>query len=173
MTHHEAPDNSQRSPIFEELSVGVHLPEFTRGPLLEPHLMRWSASIENWHRIHYDQPFATERDNLPGLLINGSWKQHFLVQMLRRWAEPAGWLRAVSFQFRAMDVVGSTLTAWGEIGSLCEEGRYGKVGLTIGIRNQDGAQSTPGNASVVLPLRNGPAVPYPYPRETQDESAQR
>lgn len=150
--------------VFETLSVGDRLPELVRGPLLEPHLMRWSAAIENWHRIHYDQRFAVEHDKLPGLLINGSWKQHFLVQMVREWAEPAGWLRHISFQFRAMDIVGSTLTAWGEVTELTEEDGFGIVGLRIGIRNQDGQESTPGTAQVVLPLADGPAVPYPYAR---------
>ncbi len=155
---------SSATPLFEDLTVDDRIPELVRGPMLEPHLMRWSASIENWHRIHYDKPFTTEHDHLPGLLINGSWKQHFLVQMLRNWAEPGGWLRSVSFQFRKMDVVGSTLYAWGKITALREEGGYGLVDFEIGIRNQDGQESTPGTATVVLPLRGGPAVPYPFPK---------
>ena len=149
--------------VFEDLEVGDEIPELVRGPLLEPHLMRWSASIENWHRIHYDQRFTVEHDGLPALLINGSWKQHFLVQVARQWAEPEGWLRRISFQFRAMDVVGSTLHAWGRITELAEQDGYGVAKLEIGIRNQDGQQSTPGTATVVLPLRGGPAVPYPFP----------
>ena len=149
--------------VFEDLEVGDEIPELVRGPLLEPHLMRWSACIENWHRIHYDQRFTVEHDGLPALLINGSWKQHFLVQVARQWAEPEGWLRRISFQFRAMDVVGSTLHAWGRITELAEQDGYGVAKLEIGIRNQDGQQSTPGTATVVLPLRGGPAVPYPFP----------
>ena len=149
--------------VFEDLSIGDEIPELVRGPLLEPHLMRWSAAIENWHRIHYDQRFTVEHEGLPGLLVNGSWKQHFLVQVVREWAEPDGWLRNISFQFRAMDVVGSTLSAWGRITDLREEDGYGVVTLEIGIRNQEGQQSTPGTATVVLPLRGGPAVPYPFP----------
>ncbi len=148
---------------FEDLTVGDEIPELVRGPLLEPHLMRWSASIENWHRIHYDQRFTVEHDKLPALLVNGSWKQHFMVQVVRQWAEPEGWLRSIGFQFRAMDKVGSTLTAWGRVTGLAEEGGYGIVTLEIGIRNQEGQQSTPGTATVVLPLRGGQAVPYPYP----------
>ncbi|HWU07629.1 MAG TPA: hypothetical protein VN520_14815 [Streptomyces sp.] len=149
--------------VFEKLTVGDEIPELVRGPLREPHLMRWSASIENWHRIHYDQRFTVEHDKLPDLLINGSWKQHFLVQAVRQWAEPEGWLRSISFQFRAMDVVGSTLHAWGRVTDLAEQDGYGTVKLEIGIRNEEGRQSTPGSATVVLPLQGGPAVPYPFP----------
>jgi acyl dehydratase len=154
-------------PEFELLAVGDDLPSLTRGPIREPHLMRWSAAIENWHRIHYDQQFAVNHDHLPGLLINGSWKQHFLVQMVRDWAEPPGWLRSISFEFRAMDVVGAVLTAWGHITDLVERDGLGWVNLEIGIRNETtSVDSTRGTAIVVLPLRNGAAVPYPFPVST-------
>jgi acyl dehydratase len=152
-------------PLFESLAVGQLLPELTRGPLIEPHLMRWSAAIENWHRIHYDVRFATVHDGLPDLLINGSWKQHFLVEMVRRWSEPTGWLKTIGFDFRKMDLVGSTLTATALISSLSESNGYGWVGLDIGIRNETSREvSTTGSAAVVLPLSGGAAVPYPFPQ---------
>ena len=56
------------------------------------HLMRWSAAMENWHRIHYDRTFAQEHDKLADILINGSLKQQFILQCpqgLGR-AQPAG-----------------------------------------------------------------------------------
>jgi acyl dehydratase len=148
---------------FDQLTVGDRLPELVRGPLTPVHLVRWSAASENWHRIHYDLPFATEHDGLPGLLINGSFKQHLVVQMLREWAEPAGWLFSVSFQFRKMDVAPDTLTVWGVITGLRKENGLGYVDLEIGIRNGAGEESTPGTAVVVLPLDPGTPVPYPFP----------
>jgi hypothetical protein len=33
----------------------------------------------------------------------------------------------------------------------------------IGIRNQRDEETTPGEATGVLPLRGGPEVPYPFP----------
>jgi len=148
---------------FEALTPGYELPVLTRGPLTTVHLFRWSAAIENWHRIHYDAPFATEHDKLPALLVNGSWKQHFVVQMLRDWLEPDGWLYRVNFQFRGMDPVGSRLTAWGRVTGLEARDGLGYVELEIGIRNQDGQDNTPGTATAVVPLSGGPTVPYPFP----------
>lgn len=124
--------------------------------------MRWSAAMENWHRIHYDLPFAQEHDKLPGLVVNGSWKQHFIVQMIRRWAEPSGWLYKVAFQFRAMNLVGSTLTAWAEVTELVERDGFGWVSLKSGILDGQGIESTPGTALVVLPLSADRPVPYPF-----------
>jgi len=31
-----------------------------------------------------------------------------------------------------------------------------------GIRNDSGLESTPGSAVIILPIRNGKAVPYPF-----------
>lgn len=149
-------------PVFEDLQVGQEITPLVRGPITTSHLMRWSAAIENWHRIHYDLPFAVEHDKLPGLPVNGTWKQHFLAQLMREWLTPAGWLWKIEFSFRKLDVAGTTLTAWGRITELEVRNGYGYVTCEIGIRNQDGQESTPGTAVGVLPLRNGPAVPYPF-----------
>ena len=45
---------------FEDVAVGDEIGPLVRGPMTPMHLFRWSAAIENWHRIHYDDPFARE-----------------------------------------------------------------------------------------------------------------
>ena len=148
---------------FEEIAPGDQLPEVVRGPLSATHIMRWSAAIENWHRIHYDQAFATGHDGLPGLLVNGSFKQHLLAGLMRGWLEPAGWLARIQMSFRGMDLVGDTLTAWGRVLETFESDGLGLVVCEIGIRNQRGEEGTSGSATGVLPLRDGRSVPYPFP----------
>lgn len=143
--------------LFGTVSVGDRI-ELSRGPLRETHLMRWSSAMENWHRIHYDLDFSVNHEKLPGLLISGSLKQQFFVQLLSRWAGEAGWLASASFQFRAMNVVGETLTTWAEVTGLENRPDYGLVSLTIGIRNDAGKESTPGEAIVALPKRAGQRV---------------
>lgn len=152
--------NALTTTEFSSIQVGHELPDFSHGPLTNVHIMRWSAAIENWHRIHYDYPFATEHDGLPGLMINGSWKQHFVLQMLREWAGPDAWVAKVSFQFRAMDVANATLTAWGKVTDTEVRDGLGYVDVELGIRDEDGKESTPGAATVVFPVDR--PVPYPY-----------
>jgi acyl dehydratase len=148
---------------FETVALGADLPARTIGPLTTAHLVRWSAAIENWHRIHYDAAFATGHDGLPGLLISGSLKQQLIVSYLKDWAGPEGWVCKVRFEFRAMNVVGETLTLWARAtGTAAVEG-FGLVRLDLGIRNGLGRESTPGTAIVALPSADGPAVPYPFP----------
>ena len=146
-------------PFVEDVATGQAIEQLTRGPLLPPHLMRWSAAIENWHRIHYDQPYALSHEGLPGLLVNGSWKQHFVVQLLRRWVGTSGWVWTVDFQFRGMNLVGETLTAWGRVRDVHAGGEHGVVALDTGIINEAGTESTPGSARVVVPRRGGPTIP--------------
>jgi acyl dehydratase len=119
------------------------------------HLMRFSAAIENWDRIHYDERFAREHDGLPGLLISGSFKQHFAAQMVRAWAGPTGWLMRIGLQFRAMNLAGETLTAWGAVTATEQRDGFGVVTCEIGIRNGDDLESSPGTAAVALPLPGG------------------
>jgi hydroxyacyl-ACP dehydratase HTD2-like protein with hotdog domain len=124
--------------------------------------MRWSAAIENWHKIHYDVRYATEHDGLPGLLVNGTLKQQFLAQLLKDWARPEGWLWKLSFQFRAMNLVGETLSAWARVTATHRFADFGVIDLDVGLINGEGKESTPGTARVALPYRGGRAVPYPF-----------
>ena len=147
---------------FEDVAVGDELSRLPKGPLTSVHLMRWSAAIENWHKIHYDRPFAVAHDGLPDLLVNGSFKQQFIVQLLKDWVGPTGWVWKASFQFRAMNLVGESLSVWARVTAKREAPDFGLVELELGIVNTAGKQSTPGKATVALPYRGHGAVPYPF-----------
>jgi hydroxyacyl-ACP dehydratase HTD2-like protein with hotdog domain len=147
---------------FDEVRVGNELPQLVKGPLTPVHLMRWSAAVENWHRIHYDWRYAVEHDKLPDLLINGSLKQQFIMQALKDWAGHEGWVWKVSFQFRAKNLVGETVAVWGKVTGTRRAQDFGLVDLDLGLLNQAGAESTPGKAVIALPFASGPALPYPF-----------
>ena len=148
--------------FYEDVAVGSELPRLAKGPLTTAHLMRWSAAMENWHKIHYDRPFTLEHEKLPGLLINGSLKQQFMLQLLKDWVGPGGWVWKVSFQFRAMNLVEETLSVWGRVSAKRDGPGYGLVDLELGIVNGEDKESTPGKATVALPYRGGAPLPYPF-----------
>ncbi|MDR0808995.1 MAG: hypothetical protein LBE86_07705 [Gemmobacter sp.] len=156
---------SARQILFGQVETGQSITSLQLGPLTTSHLVRWCGASENWHKIHYDAAFAVQHDGLPGLLINGSLKQHFLAKMLKDWAGGQGRLWKLSYQFRAMNLVGEALTAWGIVTGTEERGRFGLVYLAVGIRNEHGRESTPGKAAVVLPLSTAVPVPYPFDPE--------
>lgn len=147
---------------FESVHIGASIGPLAKGPLTGAHLMRWSAAMENWHRIHYDRQFAVEHDGLPGVLVNGTLKQQFIMQLLREWAGDGGWVWKVGFQFRAMNLANETLRVWGKVAGKRRCADFGLVDLELGIVNDADRESTPGTAVVALPYEGGKAVPYPF-----------
>jgi 3-methylfumaryl-CoA hydratase len=63
-------------------------------PLL---LFRYSAVTFNGHRIHYDQPYATQVEGYPGLVVHGPLIATLLVDLLRR-NRPDTVLRGYAFK---------------------------------------------------------------------------
>ena len=142
--------------------AGDELPVMTKGPMTTLHIMRWSAATENWHRIHYDHPFATEVDRLPDVLVNGSWKQQVMCQYVKDLLGPTGWLWKIRFEFRDMDPKGNTIIAGGKVLEAVEYRGLQYVLLEIHLSNQTGTVTTRGAAIGVLPGAAGAPVPYPF-----------
>lgn len=153
---------SKKQTYFDDVKTGDALPTYAIGPLTTTHAFRWSAAIENWHRIHYDLDFAVNHDKLPSVLLAGSWKQSVMPQYLKDWVLPDGWVWKVAFQHRAMVVPGDTLTCWGRVTNKSVKEGLGFVDVEIGMKTQDGIETCPGNATVALPIRGGRPVPYPF-----------
>ncbi|MBV7482948.1 acyl dehydratase [Bordetella sp. BOR01] len=148
---------------YEDVEVGAVLGAIDKGAVTTAHIMRWSAAVENFHRIHYDQRFATGHDGLPDVLINGSWKQHVLVQLVKDGLGPLGWAWRLRFRYKKLDVAGDSIRGHAEvIGKQVVEG-LGFLVLRVQLLDQNGGESTGGHAIGVLPLRDGPPVPYPFP----------
>ena len=165
VNHNEKPSSEQlrhkQQTYFEDVTEGMELPKYIYRPT-PTHLFRWSAAIENFHRIHYDLDFGTNHDKNPSLLVHGSWKQSVVPQYLKDWTLPGGWPWKARFEHRAMLVPGEVLILWGKVVGKDEKSGMGLVDLEIGMMTHDGIESMPGTATVVLPLRGGPDIPYPF-----------
>jgi acyl dehydratase len=147
---------------YDEVAVGQDMPPLVIGPLTPTHLFRWSAAIENWHRIHYDQSFAIYHEDLPSVLGQGSWKQSILPRYLKDLCLPDGWPWKVKFQHRAMIVPGNTITVWARVSGKRDVEGLGLVDMDVGMRLDGEIESCPGTATIVLPIRDGRVVPYPF-----------
>ncbi len=147
---------------YDEIEEGQEMPPYVIGPMTPTHLFRWSGAIENWHRIHYDQDFAVYHEGLPNILGQGTWKQSVMPQYMKDLCLPDGWAWKVSFQHRAMIVPGDTLTVWAKVTSKYVKDGMGFVEMECGMMNQDDIETCPGNSTIVLPIRGGRAIPYPF-----------
>ena len=148
---------------WDDVAVGARVGELDKGPITTAHIMRWSAAVENWHRIHYDHRFATGHDKLPDVLINGSWKQHVLVQLAKDALGPDGWLWKIKFRYKKMDVAGDTIRA--------QRGRGREAGdRRLRLRDAAGRADRPARRGVHRRASRSAccrcpadaAVPYPF-----------
>ena len=153
-------DTAQR--YFDDVEVGTELPPLEKGPWTNAHITRWCAAQENWERIHYDYKFATQHDGLPDVVANGNWRKYAVAQIFKDWVGHGGWLWKLSLRYRRMQVPGDMLTVWAVISHKSETDGLGFVELECGMRNQKSEETTPGAAVVVLPLKDGREVPYPF-----------
>ena len=147
---------------IEDIAVGDELPRLVKGPITTAHLVRWAAAMENWHRIHFDWRYATEHDGLPDVVVNGSWKQHVLMQLVTDWAGEAGWLWTDRLPVpgdqrarRNAHGVGA-----GDRPRATRRVRAGDARHRPHQRARRGEH--PGTAVTVWPTREGPPVPYPF-----------
>jgi acyl dehydratase len=147
---------------YDDVEIGQAMPPLVIGPLTPVHLFRWSAAIENWHRIHYDQSFSIYHEDLPSILAQGSWKQSILPRYLKDLCLPNGWPWKAKFQHRAMIVPGNTVTVWANITGKRETEGLGFLDMDVGIRLDNDVESCPGTATIILPKRGGREIPYPF-----------
>jgi 3-methylfumaryl-CoA hydratase len=62
-------------------------------------LFRYSALTFNGHRIHYDQPYATQVEGYPGLVTHGPLMATLMLDLCERNMGPDG---LASFAFRGL-----------------------------------------------------------------------
>jgi len=150
--------------FFDEIFLGGELPPITKGPITTTHLVRWAAANGNYARIHWDLPFAVQRQGLPNVVVNGTLKNQYLGQLLQTFAGCEGWLLKLHVEHRGMDYPGDTLSIFGKIAAITEHEEYGLVRCDVGIKNDRGTQTTTGWAEVILPKR-GHKLPLSWPDE--------
>lgn len=146
---------------YDDVVLGHELPKYIRKYSIV-HLQRWNIAMENTHRLHYDYPHAINHDKLPGVLFHGTWRMSLISKWLKNWSLPGGWAWKSRWQVREMVVPGEITILWGKVIDRHEKSGMGLVDVEFGICNQDGIEGCPGTATVALPLRHGPPIPYPF-----------
>ncbi len=130
---------------ISELSVGEALPERSY-TATNVSLFLYNAAIWNPHRIHYDEPYTTNVENHPGVVIDGPLQGDWLNQVVVNWIGDNATLTSFNYSNRRASYLGETLTSGGAITAIDAES--GNVDLEIFIKNEDGDIITPGTAQV-------------------------
>ena len=109
-------------------------------------LFLYNAVIWNAHRIHYDEPYTTQVEKHPGVVIDGPLQGDWLAQVVTDWLGDDGQLVSFEYSNRRASILGETLTAGGTITAI--DGN--EVTLELAITNERGEVTTPGGAVVRL-----------------------
>jgi len=138
---------------FEDVTVGMALPPLTKTPS-NTLLFLYSAITWNPQRIHFDKDY-TLSEGYRDIIVHGPLRGAFLSQLLTRWIGEAGTLKKLSYANRDIAYVNEPLICKGTVTRTWVDNGNGCVECDIWVENMHGTRLTPGQATVVLPLRNG------------------
>ncbi|MEX2230503.1 MAG: MaoC/PaaZ C-terminal domain-containing protein [Dehalococcoidia bacterium] len=137
---------------WEDVHEGEAVPSLTE-EMSSQRLVIWAAASGDFYQIHFDDNYA-KGNNLPDILVHGPLKCALLGRLLDEWVGERGRIVRWSASNRAMDSARQDLTIWGRVTRKYEHDGEGYVDLDVGVAQPNGAQTTPGTATVVLPRRN-------------------
>ena len=130
---------------ISELTVGKALPERSY-TATNVSLFLYNAAIWNPHRIHYDEPYTTDVEKHPGVVIDGPLQGDWLNQVVVNWMGDSAALTNFNYSNRRASYLGETLTSGGAISAIDKDA--GTVDLELFIKNENGDVITPGTAQV-------------------------
>ena len=136
---------------WDEVQEGTELPPVVKNPTTQQ-LVKYAGASGDYYQIHYDKDFAKNND-LENVILHGALKNAFLGHLVTKWMGPDGDLKRLACQYRGMDIPGTPVTAKGVVTRKYQEQGANLVDCEIWLENKDGERTTPGSATVALPLR--------------------
>lgn len=137
---------------FEDVREGEDLPT---GYSLHLDALRWhlqTSGTQDYHRQHHDLEFARKQGQ-PNVFLNTGFYHAALSRVVIDWMGDEGWLQKFNMQMRKMNFPGDTLTVKGKVTKKYVKDGKGHVDCEIWAENQREGITTPGSATIVLPLR--------------------
>jgi acyl dehydratase len=129
-------------------AVGTELPPFVRTTGL-PNWNRYAAVNDEFIDIHMDDESA-RGVGMPGVFGMGNLRIAYLHNLLADWLGDTGDLADFTCQFRGLNLKGDALTCTAVVTGARDGDGLQLVDLALGVVNQDGVDTTPGTATVVL-----------------------
>jgi hydroxyacyl-ACP dehydratase HTD2-like protein with hotdog domain len=127
------------------VAEGMALGPITRAPDAID-LFLYSAAVWLPHRVHYDQPYTSQVEGHPGLLVQGPLQGVYLTQLLAEAFGPAVEVRSLRFRHQAPVYVGQTLVCRGQVVAVDGD----TVICALWTELDDGRRATVAEAQVML-----------------------
>jgi acyl dehydratase len=141
---------------FEDISVGLELPAWTR----RTDLMNWNrfaAVNDEFIYLHMDDEAGRLAMNEKGAFGMGNLRYAYLLNALRDTFGDEAEIREVGCAHRAINQKGDVLTVTAKVIKIWSADGENFVELAMDVVNQHGIGTCPGHGVVVLPSRTGRA----------------
>ena len=135
---------------FEDALVGGGPPPKTRN-VTPRQLVQYAGVSQDFTPIHYNTEYAQGAGH-DDIIIHGALKTALISEWLADWAGGIGALKKLETSYRGIDYAGE-VSCTGTITDKRIEDGVGLVDLEVQFRNAKGDVTTPGKATVALPLR--------------------
>ncbi len=136
---------------WEDVAVGDDVPGFSKTLGWTEMVLQVSGS-QDWNLVHHDSDFARD-SGMDGIFYNTGWTTGMLGRVLTDWAGRSGWVEKLSFQMRGMNTSGATVRAHARVTGKRQEDGRALVDLDIFLESDQAGVTTPGKATVRLPVR--------------------
>ena len=146
---------------FQEPKIGDEIPELGRVTDLA-HWNRYAAINDEFIPIHMD-PADAKAVGQPDVFGMGNLRFGYLHAALDDWLDGAGDIAELGCEFRGMNFKGDELRAGATVTAIETRAGITTIDLDLAVINQDGMNTTPGKASVVLFEGGKPRIPEPPP----------
>jgi acyl dehydratase len=123
-------------------------------------LVRYAGATDDYYEAHYDLEYARSI-GLPGVITHGLLKLALLARAATEWAGPDCFVRELSAEYRAMDLVNQPFRAGGSVVDVTRENGLAVVSLRLAGISADGTVSTTGFATIDIPTARGRAADPP------------
>jgi acyl dehydratase len=135
---------------FEDVVPGEALPGFSFDMTL-PALVLYGAATWDFHRLHYDVPFA-QAAGMRAPIMDGQMAGGLLARLLMQWGGPDAFVRRLSYRLRTPVFLGEHILLRGSVAGL--DAARGWVLCRIDIVKDDGSEVVrEATAAVELPRR--------------------
>jgi acyl dehydratase len=137
---------------WDSVDEGDDLPGFDLH-LSETKIVQQVSGSQDFYPVHHDREFARAGGH-QDIFVNTGFTRAALSRLLTDFAGPDGWVRRLTYEMRRMNRPGDTMQIRGKVTRkyVGEDGAH-LVDLDLWVQNEREGISTPGTATVMLPVR--------------------
>lgn len=157
-------------PDVAAIEIGHQIPPFVRETGFG-NWNRFAAVNDEFIPIHMDDAEAVKVGQKAAFGM-GNLRVAYLHNALAAWLGDTGGIVEVAAQFRGLNFKGDTLTTAGVVTGVEAHGDNTLVHLSLSVTNQDGVDTTPSTATVMLWGEAGPVAPVEPPTAEPSGAAQ-